>query len=56
MSGRAQLAFAVLVVLSIVSACAQPAPRKCTGFYQDVREYGYCDLGSNRSRDLTWTW
>lgn len=47
-SQRLLAAFAALVVL--VSACGTKPPRKCTTYWQDPREFGFCDIGSSQSR------
>lgn len=50
---RPQRLFAAFAcVVFLVSACASKPAHKCTGYWQDARELGFCDLGPSQSRIL----
>jgi hypothetical protein len=40
------------VCVAVMSACSAKPQHKCDGYYRDVREFGYCDMGRNHARDL----
>jgi hypothetical protein len=52
MNHRTHAFLATLVCVAVMSACSAKPQHKCDGYYRDVREFGYCDMGRNHARDL----
>lgn len=53
MNHRMHALCAVVVCLAVIGACSTPTPpRKCTSYYNDVRELGFCDMGPNQAKVL----
>lgn len=56
MNARTAAFLALVVGACVISACHTRPARPCNGYYHDVRELGFCDLGPNTARKLDWTW